>query len=65
MTKKIIVSSIIFIFFGTRSQAQIEKNSELYKTILSRDSLLFEIGFNHCDITQFENLLSDKFEFFQ
>ncbi len=64
MTKKNILCSIIFIFFGTSSQAQIDKNSELYQTILSKDSLLFEIGFNHCNITQFENLLSDKFEFF-
>jgi hypothetical protein len=64
MTKKIIISSILFIFFGTKSPAQVEKNSELYKTILSKDSLLFDIGFNHCNITQFENLLSDKFEFF-
>lgn len=64
MTKKIIIYSIVFIFFGTKSPAQVEKNSELYKTILSIDSLLFDIGFNLCNITQFENLLSDKFEFF-
>jgi CubicO group peptidase (beta-lactamase class C family) len=64
MTKKIIISSILFIFFGSKSPAQVEKNSDLYKTILSRDSLLFDIGFNHCNITQFENLLTDKFEFF-
>lgn len=64
MAKKIIISFIIVLFFGTKSQAQIEKNSALYQTILSKDSLLFEVGFNHCNITQFENLLSDTFEFF-
>lgn len=64
MAKKIIISIIIVLFFGTKSQAQIEKNSALYQTILSKDSLLFEVGFNHCNITPFESLLSDTFEFF-
>jgi CubicO group peptidase (beta-lactamase class C family) len=44
--------------------AQAEKSSDLYKTILSKDSLLFNIGFNTCDISQFDNFLSEKFEFF-
>lgn len=44
--------------------AQVDKNSPLYKTILLKDSLLFNIGFNTCDISQFENLLSEKFDFF-
>lgn len=44
--------------------AQVDKQSELYKTILSKDSLLFNVGFNTCDIRQFETLLSDQFEFF-
>lgn len=43
---------------------QIDKNAELYQTILSRDSLLFTVGFNTCDVSQFERLLSDKFEFY-
>ncbi len=44
--------------------SQADKASKLYKTIMSKDSLLFNIGFNTCDILQFENLLSDKFEFY-
>lgn len=43
--------------------AQVDKNSELYKTILSKDSLLFDVGFNTCDISQFENLLSENLVF--
>ena len=31
---------------------------------MSRDSLLFNIGFNTCNVKQFENLLSDNFEFY-
>ncbi|KFF04975.1 serine hydrolase [Flavobacterium reichenbachii] len=44
--------------------SQEQKNSELYKTIMSRDSLLFNIGFNTCDIKQFEDLYTADFEFY-
>ncbi|MCJ8288477.1 MAG: class A beta-lactamase-related serine hydrolase [Crocinitomicaceae bacterium] len=44
--------------------AQEDPNSDLYKTIMSKDSLLFDVGFNTCDISQFEKLYSDDFEFF-
>jgi hypothetical protein len=42
---------------------QVQEKSELYKTIISKDSLLFNVGFNTCDISQFENLLSKNLEF--
>ncbi len=44
--------------------SQEEKSSALYKTIMSKDSLLFNIGFNTCDIKQFENLYTEDFEFY-
>jgi CubicO group peptidase (beta-lactamase class C family) len=46
------------------ANAQVGKSSELYKTIKEKDSLLFNIGFNNCDITQFKKLVSDNFEFY-
>ncbi|REE82876.1 CubicO group peptidase (beta-lactamase class C family) [Lutibacter oceani] len=52
------------LFITTLLIAQIDRKSDLYKTIISKDSLLFNVGFNTCDISQFENLLSEKFEFF-
>lgn len=56
---------ILFITLTTFSAfAQVDKNSELYKTILAKDSLLFDVGFNTCDIKQFENLLSDNLKFY-
>lgn len=64
MTKKIILFLIISIIFSANSIAQIEKNSELYNTILSKDSLLFNVGFNTCDIKQFEILLSENLKFY-
>lgn len=58
----------ILTFFFTLTTffalAQVDKNSELYKIILSKDSLLFDVGFNNCDIKQFEILLSDNLKFY-
>ncbi|MBU2046264.1 MAG: class A beta-lactamase-related serine hydrolase, partial [Bacteroidetes bacterium] len=64
MTKRTLFSLLFIFTLVIESQAQVDKNSDLYKTILSKDSLLFNVGFNTCDIPQFENLLSEKFEFF-
>ncbi|CAM3607893.1 serine hydrolase domain-containing protein [Flavobacterium gelidilacus] len=64
MIKKSILYLITAIAFAGNSIAQADKNSELYKTILSKDSLLFEVGFNTCDIKQFENLLSSNLKFY-
>ena len=55
---------ICFVGLSVIASAQVESSSELYKTILSKDSLLFNIGFNTCDIAQFDSLLSEDFEFF-
>lgn len=64
MTKKILLSFIIAITFSINSDAQVDKNSDLYKTILSKDSLLFNVGFNTCNIKQFEILLSENLKFY-
>ena len=55
---------INLLLLATLITAQVDKSSELYKTIKEKDSLLFNIGFNTCDITQFEKLVSDDFEFY-
>jgi len=60
---KVLLIGIFFFQIHTVF-SQEEKKSALYKTIMSKDSLLFNVGFNTCDISQFENLLSDKFEFY-
>lgn len=43
---------------------QADRSSELFKTIKEKDSLLFEIGFNTCDINQFNELIHADFEFY-
>jgi len=59
--KKTLIS--ILFFTSTLLFGQVQEKSELYKTIISKDSLLFNVGFNTCDISQFENLLSSNLEF--
>ncbi|WP_336704295.1 serine hydrolase [Chryseobacterium indologenes] len=61
MTKFILP---FFILFMSIMQAQTEKTDPLYKTIMSKDSLFFSVGYNTCNIKQMENLLSDSFEFY-
>ncbi|KIO52151.1 serine hydrolase [Flavobacterium hibernum] len=60
--KAILIGMLLLQFHIGFSQE--EKKPELYKTIMSKDSLLFDIGFNTCDISQFENLYTDDFEFY-
>lgn len=66
MTIKTINHYLLLLFFlaSLSLSAQVDKKSDIYKTIISRDSLLFKVGFNTCDINQFETLLTEDFEFF-
>lgn len=59
--KAILIALLLQFNFGF---SQEKPNSELYKTIMSKDSLLFDIGFNKCDISQFENLFTADLEFY-
>ena len=63
MTHKTILLFITVLAFIGNCSAQLESNSELSKIILSKDSLLFDIGFNQCNIKKFEELLSADFKF--
>jgi hypothetical protein len=62
---KILFTSIfLFIATSVKLFSQVDNSSVLFKFLKTNDSLLFNIGFNNCDIGQFENLLSDNFEFY-
>ncbi len=55
----------ITLFFAIQNaSAQEKEDSELFKTLKAKDELLFNAGFNKCDISQFENLVSEDFEFY-
>lgn len=57
---------ILLLLFTVHSiiKAQFPSGNALLNEIKTRDSLLFDIGFNTCDVRQFEQLLSDDFEFY-
>lgn len=44
--------------------AQVARDSPLFLTLMKNDSLLFEQGYNSCDIKVFEELVSTDFEFY-
>lgn len=64
MTKNSCFLFLLLILFFQQSYAQVAKTDALYKTILAKDSLLFSVGFNTCDIKQYEVLLSDNLKFY-
>ncbi len=60
--KSIVVFLLLIAPFCLLAQA--DPASPLFKILKSKDSLLFDVGFNTCDLTQFENNISNKFEFY-
>ncbi len=60
--------ALLFLFFIctiiSHTMAQVTSQDPIFKAIYSRDSLVFDIGFNACDKSGFENALSDNFEFY-
>lgn len=53
----------LFILFLATGCLHAQTDS-LYNTLKIYDSLLFEVGYNNCDLTQLENLISEDFEFY-
>ncbi|MDX1462038.1 MAG: nuclear transport factor 2 family protein [Marinirhabdus sp.] len=56
---------LMFLFLGTTGLiAQVESTSELYKQMEEIDRILFEVGFNQCNLNPTEEVLTDDFEFY-
>ena len=64
MQKQIYSLSTLTIFLFTFCFIQAQDQDELFETLKQKDSLLFSVGFNQCDASQFENLLSENVEFY-
>ncbi len=61
--KKVIL--VVFSIFTVNNVfAQVDQDSDLYKQLKSRDSLLFDRGFNKCEISAFESFISEDLEFY-
>ncbi len=55
---------IILFFFSLKITAQLDEKSELYKVLKSKDSLIFNRGFNNCEIEKLETVISENIEFY-
>lgn len=53
---------ILMLLFFNIGQAQMESSSELYRTVLKLDSILFENGFNNCELKEMEHLIAPDLE---
>ena len=57
---RLSVFILAFSFCSILSQAQAVDKGELFTLLKQKDSLLFKVGYDQCDIQQFEQLLSDN-----
>lgn len=46
------------------SKGQVAESSELFRELATKDSLLFDQGFNECNLTETESLISHNLEFY-
>ncbi|WP_111683636.1 DUF4440 domain-containing protein [Winogradskyella tangerina] len=60
---KTLLLCSIGLLFGTAS-AQVDKSSDLFKTLKEKDSILFKIGFNKCEVDRSAELMYDDLEFY-
>ena len=61
---KQLTISIVVLFLTFSAFSQIDKSNDLYTTIKENDSLLFDVGFNTCNIDIFQELVSQEFIFY-
>ena len=55
---------LIPLFVISNCHAQVEKKSDLFTTLKAKDNLLFEVGFNQCNLNQLDKLVMDDIEFY-
>jgi hypothetical protein len=60
---KILLALMIFLYTWV-TNGQVNRTSELYKTLKSKDSILFESTFNRCELEKLKPILAEDFEFY-
>ncbi len=56
--------TIIFLSIYSIATAQVGEHAELFEVLKLKDSLLFELGFNQCDLVYLESSISDELTFY-
>ncbi len=65
MTNKLKILFIGFLIsYSTCVHAQVATTTDLYETLKAKDHLLFEVGFNQCNLDEIEKLIMDDIEFY-
>lgn len=60
---KIIIAIATFLF-SILSNAQVSKDTELFKALQKNDSIIFESSFNNCNISDLDLLIDEDLEFY-
>lgn len=58
------IMALALIGMTAMTNAQATEDTELYKTLKSKDSLLFDAAFNRCDTETMASLFTEDFEFY-
>ncbi|WP_432410824.1 nuclear transport factor 2 family protein [Rasiella sp. SM2506] len=58
------ILQILVLLISITCFAQVEKTSELYLQMKQMDSIVFDAGFNNCDLIGLELILSEDLEFY-
>ncbi|WP_299668652.1 nuclear transport factor 2 family protein [uncultured Polaribacter sp.] len=60
---KILIAIAVFLF-SLVTNAQIDRNTDLYKTLKAKDSIIFQRAFNKCELEKLEPIIAENFEFY-
>lgn len=55
---------LCMVVFTLSANAQVEESSDLFLALAEKDNILFEQGFNECNLTATESLVSEDLEFY-
>lgn len=55
---------ILLSFLSPFLFSQVKTTDELYKTAKKLDSLIFDVGFNKCDLSHYDSIISNDLEFY-
>ncbi|WP_208889745.1 nuclear transport factor 2 family protein [Polaribacter sejongensis] len=65
--KSILIKVLLFLamlFYNFVLNAQVDTNSALFKTLKSKDSIIFKRAFNNCEVEKISPIIADNFEFY-
>lgn len=62
LCRHLLVLFVLLISYNT--YAQVSKDSELFKTMAHMDSIIFNEGYNNCNITLMEKAIHEDFEMY-